>query len=61
MKTECLLFCPVCGQEYDWHTGYGRDIRCCCRQCHEEAEWRRALSILGQQYRPQKEKPIVPT
>ncbi len=48
---ECLLFCPVCRNEYDWHKGYGRDIRCCGKDCHDEAEWRRTLSILGEEYR----------
>jgi hypothetical protein len=53
MFTSCLLYCPVCRQEMNWHAGYGREIRCCSKACHEEAEWRRTLSIMGEKYRPQ--------
>lgn len=51
---ECILFCNVCRQEFDWHKGYGLDIRCCSKECFKEADWRRTLSILGENYRPQK-------
>ncbi len=47
------LFCPVCRQPFDWMRGYGRDIRCCGKTCHDEAEWRRTLAILGKSYYPQ--------
>lgn len=50
--TRCSLFCPVCRREFDWMRGYGRDIRCCCKDCHDEAEWRRAGAILGKEYTP---------
>jgi hypothetical protein len=50
--TPCLLHCPVCRSEFNWHRGYGREIRCCCRECYQEAEWRRVLSILGKPYTP---------
>lgn len=54
MFTRFFLWCPICRSEMDWHKAYGRDIRCCCKECHDEAEWRRTLSILGEEYRPQK-------
>jgi len=54
--TTCLFHCPVCTREYDWMRGYGREIRCCSKDCHDEAEWRRTLAILGKEYRPRKEK-----
>jgi len=50
--TACILFCPVCRMEFDWNRGYGRDIRCCDQECHQEAEWRRTLSILEKTYYP---------
>jgi hypothetical protein len=50
--TACLLYCPVCRNEFNWHRGYGREIRCCCIECHSEAEWRVTLSILEKPYRP---------
>jgi len=52
MMTPLLLKCPVCGHEHDWHRGYGRDIRCCSKDCYAEADWRRCLSILGKPYYP---------
>ncbi len=50
------LYCPVCRREFDWHRGYGRDIRCCGEICHTEAEWRRTLSILEKPYYPDPRK-----
>lgn len=38
------LYCPMCRERYDWHKSYGREIRCCSKSCHDEAEWRRTLS-----------------
>jgi hypothetical protein len=51
MFTRCSLHCPVCRAEFDWHHAYGRDIPCCSKKCRDEAEWRRALSIMGEEYR----------
>jgi hypothetical protein len=57
--TPLLLHCPICRSEFDWHRGYGREIRCCDKLCHDEAEWRRTLSILGEPYRPKvKREPV---
>lgn len=50
MTTPCLLHCPICQKKYDWRRGYGREITCCTRECYEEANWRRTLSILGKPY-----------
>ena len=52
MDAQCLLHCPVCRAEFDWLRGYGREIRCCSKECHDEAEWRRTLAIMGKTYRP---------
>lgn len=52
MSSQCLLMCPVCGVTYDWLRSYGGDIRCCSKECHTEAEWRRTLAIMGEPYRP---------
>ncbi len=50
MFSRCEFYCPVCRQQFDWMRGYGKDIRCCGRECHVEAEWRRTLAILGKEY-----------
>lgn len=50
--TRFSVHCPICREEYDWHKGYGGQIRCCCRECHEEVQHRRHLSILGKEYKP---------
>lgn len=47
------LYCPVCRNLFNWWRGYGREIRCCCKECHEEADWRRTLAILGKEYYPE--------
>lgn len=54
--TPCYLHCPVCKTRFDWHRGYGREIRCCDKYCNEEAEWRRTLSILSKEYYPDPKK-----
>ena len=60
MMAPMLVFCPICRAQMDWHKGYGRDIRCCGRACHDEAESRRTLSILGKEYRPREpERPVA--
>ncbi len=50
--------CPICKSEYDWMRGYGaRDmIRCCCKVCYKEFEWRYTLAVMGKEYHQQ---PIV--
>ena len=53
---KCILFCPVCRAEFDWMRGYGRDIRCCDKNCNDEAEWRRTLAIMGKPYYQRPEK-----
>lgn len=55
--TPCVLYCPVCRREFDWHKGYGREIRCCGKECHDEVAWQRTLSIMGEDYYPLAEKP----
>jgi hypothetical protein len=59
MMTPMEVRCPICGQSYDWHHGYGQLINCCGRECFKEAEWRYTLSILGKEYRPQEQKERV--
>lgn len=54
--TRLNLYCPICRTSFDWHKGYGQMVRCCCRECHEEWEWRRALSLMGKEYRPRGER-----
>lgn len=48
--TTCEVKCPICGQPMNWMTGYGRECRCCCKECHDEFEWRRTLAIVGKPY-----------
>lgn len=49
------IYCPICRTEFDGMYGYGRKIKCCCKECNEELEWRETLAILG---KPYKERPI---
>lgn len=46
--------CPICGGEMDGMKGYGREARCCDKECYEEWEWRRTLAILNKPYTPRK-------
>lgn len=56
MPTYMKVYCPICKSEMDGMRAYGRESRCCGKVCHEEWEWRRALAVMGEQYRP-KAKP----
>ena len=46
-------FCNVCGKEMKWDCNSFWKGRVCSSKCHDEHEWRRALSILGKPYKPQ--------
>jgi hypothetical protein len=50
--TRCQVRCCICGTEMDFHRAYGRVATCCGKQCHDEFEWRRTLSIMDKPYRP---------
>jgi len=51
MSSEQKVFCQACGREFlTRFKGY--DGRVCSRECGEELEWRRTLSILGREYYP---------
>lgn len=52
MFTRCEIKCCICGGSMDWMRGYGRDQRCCGRECHQEFDWRRTLASLGKDYYP---------
>ena len=56
MFSRCSLHCPVCRSEFDWMKRYGRDFGCCSKECHDEAEWRHTLAIMGKPYRQQPDK-----
>jgi hypothetical protein len=56
MFSQCKLFCPVCKAEFDWMKKYGREIGCCGKACHDEAEWRYTLAIMGKEYYPDPRK-----
>jgi hypothetical protein len=45
--SPCHVYCPICRNLFDWMRGYGRDCRCCCKECHDDFEWRRTHAILG--------------
>lgn len=63
MFSYMKVFCPICCSEMDGMQGYGREARCCSKQCHDEWEWRKILAILGKEYTPQTlrehEKPVI--
>ncbi len=44
------VHCPICQSEMDGMKAYGRESRCCGKDCHEEWEWRRTLAIMGKKY-----------
>lgn len=46
------MYCPICRTEFDGMRGYGREWRTCCKECHDELEWRRTLAIMGKAYVP---------
>lgn len=48
------VHCPICMGEMDGMRFYGRESRCCDRECHEEWEWRRSLAIVNKPYTPRK-------
>jgi hypothetical protein len=52
--------CTICGDrfqtDFSSQGGYGRDFSCCSKECWQEREWRKALSVLGKPYR-QREYP----
>ncbi len=62
------VYCPICRHEFDGMHGYGRDWgkwksreirrdwKCCSKECHDEAEWRRTLAIMGKPYHQRAEK-----
>jgi hypothetical protein len=50
------VFCPICKGEMDGLAGYGREAKCCSRDCYHEWEWRRTLAIMKQPYRERPEK-----
>jgi len=57
--TPLLIRCCICAVHapFDWHKRYGMDAACCCKECYEEFDWRRTLSILGKDYYPKPETP----
>jgi len=46
------VHCPICKSEIDGMRGYGREAKCCDKECYEEWEWRKTLAIMGKPYRP---------
>lgn len=54
MSSYMKVHCPICKGEINGMTAYGRESRCCDKECHEEWEWRRAIAIMGKQYYPRK-------
>ncbi len=41
------ICCPICRSQFDYHRGYGRECRCCDKECHDEFNRRYSYSILG--------------
>jgi hypothetical protein len=48
------VHCPICKGEFDGMKCYGREARCCDRECYDEWQWRYALSVTGKPYTPRK-------
>ena len=47
-------FCNVCGKEFETDYQIYRGI-VCGKDCYHELEWRKVLSIMGKEYKPQSE------
>lgn len=47
------IFCNACGKEMNevYHKVIGRECKCCSMECVREYNWRRTLSIMGEEYR----------
>ena len=44
------VHCPICKTEMNGMKGYGRNARCCDRECYEEWTWRETLAIMKKPY-----------
>ncbi len=55
------VHCPICRAELDGMHGYGREAKCCDRECYEEWEWRQTLAVMGMPYTPRKDSRWDPT
>lgn len=48
--TNFLVYCPACGIRFELNAnngGYGRDARCCSKECHDKYKLWECQSILG--------------
>jgi hypothetical protein len=52
MFSVMKVYCPICRGDMDGMLGYGREAKCCDKECYEEWEWRKTLAILGKAYYP---------
>lgn len=52
MRTELKCYCPICKKQMNYHDGYGRDQKCCSKNCYKEFDWRHTRSIIGLAYAP---------
>lgn len=58
MYSKQIIFCNACGikMETSLPNVCGREFRTCSQTCYKEMQWRNTLSIMGQEYTPQKDK-----
>lgn len=57
MFSKQKVFCNACGKEFETTFGfYGGNV--CSSNCYDEIKWKKILSLLDKEYRPdpQKEK-----
>lgn len=52
MFSRMAVHCPICCGHMDGMKGYGRNARCCDKECYEEWNWRETLAIMGKPYTP---------
>jgi hypothetical protein len=57
MFSYMKVHCPICKAEMDGMKGYGREARCCGKECYEEWEWRKTLAIMNRPYQPKTRTP----
>lgn len=54
LHSKQIWYCTNCGTKQDEqmvHPGpYGKEWKCCGKECHDEIQWKLTLSIMGKEY-----------
>ena len=52
MIARVWVRCAICGDQFAYHAGIGRGVRCCGKECWDEYQKRDASAICGQERDP---------